>query len=65
MGAVLSDQTLNFSCFINDQTYWNKLDWALKKDTGVGVVQSITIPEARESFLCIRVPENPEVHENY
>ncbi|KAL6303901.1 S-adenosyl-L-methionine-dependent methyltransferase [Sparassis latifolia] len=29
------------------ETYWAKIDWALRKDTGVGVVQSITIPEAR------------------
>ncbi|KAF7317488.1 CFS1-like protein [Mycena kentingensis (nom. inval.)] len=27
--------------------YWAVADWALKKDTGVGVVQGITIPEAR------------------
>ncbi|KAH9949848.1 S-adenosyl-L-methionine-dependent methyltransferase, partial [Amylocystis lapponica] len=29
------------------QTYWEKIDWALNKDTGVGVIQGITIPEAR------------------
>ncbi|KAI8994252.1 cyclopropane-fatty-acyl-phospholipid synthase [Trametes punicea] len=29
------------------ETYWAKIDWALNKETGVGVVQSITIPEAR------------------
>ena len=29
------------------QTYWEKIDWALNKETGVGVVQGITIPEAR------------------
>ncbi|KAH9933161.1 cyclopropane-fatty-acyl-phospholipid synthase [Epithele typhae] len=29
------------------ETYWAKIDWALKPDTGVGVVQGITIPEAR------------------
>ena len=28
------------------QTYWSKIDWALNKQTGVGVVQGITIPEA-------------------
>ncbi|KAJ7205426.1 CFS1-like protein [Mycena pura] len=27
--------------------YWAVADWALKKDTGVGVVQGITIPDAR------------------
>ncbi|KZT73861.1 CFS1-like protein, partial [Daedalea quercina L-15889] len=29
------------------ETYWERIDWALKKDTGVGVVQGITLPEAR------------------
>lgn len=29
-------------------TYWAKIDWALKKKNAVGVVQVITIPEARE-----------------
>ncbi|KAI0349595.1 cyclopropane-fatty-acyl-phospholipid synthase [Trametes cingulata] len=29
------------------ETYWAKIDWALDKETGVGVVQGITIPEAR------------------
>ncbi|KAM5535007.1 hypothetical protein V8D89_011380 [Ganoderma adspersum] len=29
------------------ETYWSKIDWALNKQTGVGVVQGITIPEAR------------------
>ncbi|KAI0335778.1 cyclopropane-fatty-acyl-phospholipid synthase [Cubamyces sp. BRFM 1775] len=29
------------------ETYWAKIDWALNKDTGAGVVQGITIPEAR------------------
>ncbi|EMD31380.1 hypothetical protein CERSUDRAFT_119769 [Gelatoporia subvermispora B] len=29
------------------ETYWGKIDWALKKDTGVGVIQGITLPEAR------------------
>ncbi|CAL1711760.1 unnamed protein product [Somion occarium] len=29
------------------ETYWSQVDWALKKDTGAGVVQVITIPEAR------------------
>ncbi|KAH9936230.1 Mycolic acid cyclopropane synthetase-domain-containing protein [Fomitopsis serialis] len=28
------------------ETYWSQIDWALK-DTGVGVVQGITLPEAR------------------
>ncbi|KAH7885265.1 CFS1-like protein [Phlebopus sp. FC_14] len=27
--------------------YWRTIDWALKKDDGAGVVQVITIPEAR------------------
>lgn len=27
--------------------YWKVADWAMKPDTGVGVVQSITLPEAR------------------
>ncbi|EKM53675.1 uncharacterized protein PHACADRAFT_198097 [Phanerochaete carnosa HHB-10118-sp] len=29
------------------ETYFAAIDWALKKDTGVGVVQAITIPEGR------------------
>ncbi|TCD69402.1 hypothetical protein EIP91_007749 [Steccherinum ochraceum] len=29
------------------QTYWKQLDWALKPDTGAGVLQCITIPEGR------------------
>ncbi|KAF5330271.1 hypothetical protein D9758_014453 [Tetrapyrgos nigripes] len=29
-------------------TYWRQVDWALKKKGGVGVIQVITIPEARE-----------------
>ncbi|KAI0766357.1 cyclopropane-fatty-acyl-phospholipid synthase [Trametes elegans] len=29
------------------QTYWEKIDWALNPETGAGVVQGITIPEAR------------------
>jgi len=29
------------------ETYWRQVDWALKKQGGVGVVQVITIPEAR------------------
>ncbi|PCH40220.1 S-adenosyl-L-methionine-dependent methyltransferase [Wolfiporia cocos MD-104 SS10] len=29
------------------ETYWSQIDWALKPDTGAGVVQSITLPEAR------------------
>lgn len=29
------------------ETYWSKIDWALNKETGVGIVQGITIPEAR------------------
>ena len=31
------------------QVYWAQVDWALKPDTGAGVVQCITIPEARKS----------------
>lgn len=31
--------------------YWGVVDWALKKEGGVGVVQCITIPEAREFKL--------------
>jgi len=27
-------------------TYWKIVDWALKSQTGAGVVQVITIPEA-------------------
>lgn len=34
-------------------TYWNKVDWALKDKNAVGVVQVITIPEARTSVLRI------------
>lgn len=30
------------------EDYWRTIDWALKPQTGIGVVQSITIPEARE-----------------
>ena len=33
--------------FLNE--YWKVVDWALKRKGGVGVVQVITIPEARES----------------
>ncbi|KAI1790184.1 cyclopropane-fatty-acyl-phospholipid synthase [Ganoderma leucocontextum] len=29
------------------EMYWSKINWALNKETGVGVVQGITIPEAR------------------
>ncbi|KAI5123172.1 hypothetical protein M0805_000872 [Coniferiporia weirii] len=29
------------------EEYWRVIDWALKPDVGVGVVQGITIPEAR------------------
>lgn len=29
------------------EEYWRTIDWALKSQTGIGVVQSITIPEAR------------------
>ncbi|KAH9851815.1 cyclopropane-fatty-acyl-phospholipid synthase [Lenzites betulinus] len=29
------------------EAYWAKIDWALNKETGAGVVQGITIPEAR------------------
>ncbi|KAF9267297.1 cyclopropane-fatty-acyl-phospholipid synthase [Marasmius fiardii PR-910] len=28
-------------------TYWQKVNWAMKRKDGVGVVQSITIPESR------------------
>ncbi|KAI0343565.1 CFS1-like protein [Trametopsis cervina] len=31
------------------ETYFAKIDWALKKDTGVAVIQGITIPEARDA----------------
>jgi cyclopropane-fatty-acyl-phospholipid synthase len=30
------------------EQYWSVVDWAMKKKGGVGVVQVITIPEARE-----------------
>ena len=33
------------------EEYWHTVDWALKKDSGIGVVQSITIPEASELNL--------------
>ncbi|PIL22658.1 hypothetical protein GSI_15350 [Ganoderma sinense ZZ0214-1] len=33
------------------ETYWSKIDWALNKETGVGVVQGITIPEASQSTV--------------
>lgn len=33
------------------QAYWAKIDWALNKEHGVGVVQGITIPEASKSAL--------------
>ena len=36
------------SVVVRGQTYWAKIDWALNKDTGAGVVQGITIPEAGE-----------------
>lgn len=29
------------------QNYFSTIDWALKKSTGVAVIQGITIPEAR------------------
>ncbi|KAI0821219.1 Mycolic acid cyclopropane synthetase-domain-containing protein [Irpex lacteus] len=29
------------------ETYFAKIDWALRRDTGVAVIQGITIPEAR------------------
>ncbi|KAK7691989.1 hypothetical protein QCA50_005394 [Cerrena zonata] len=33
------------------EVYWAQVDWALKPDTGAGVIQCITIPEARyESY---------------
>ncbi|KAK7469371.1 hypothetical protein VKT23_003846 [Stygiomarasmius scandens] len=28
-------------------TYWQKVNWALKRKGGIGVIQAITIPEAR------------------
>jgi cyclopropane-fatty-acyl-phospholipid synthase len=31
--------------------YWAVADWALKPDTGVGVVQGISIPEARTTAI--------------
>lgn len=31
------------------QVYWSQVDWALKPDTGAGVIQCITIPESRKS----------------
>ncbi|KAI0917119.1 hypothetical protein AcW2_007338 [Taiwanofungus camphoratus] len=35
------------------ETYWEKIDWALKRETGVGVIQGITLPEARfETYVC-------------
>lgn len=33
-------------------TYWKQVDWAMKKKDGVGVVQVITIPEARACLGC-------------
>lgn len=35
------------------EEYWRTIDWALNPQTGVGVVQSITIPEARKFCYCI------------
>ncbi|KAJ7735289.1 CFS1-like protein [Mycena maculata] len=35
--------------------YWAVADWALKLDTGVGVVQGITIPEARVASYDVSV----------
>ncbi|KAH0586547.1 hypothetical protein H2248_007773 [Termitomyces sp. 'cryptogamus'] len=29
------------------ERYWEVVDWAMKRDSGVGVIQAITIPEAR------------------
>jgi cyclopropane fatty-acyl-phospholipid synthase-like methyltransferase len=31
--------------------YWAVADWALKPDTGVGVVQGITIPDSRTTIM--------------
>ncbi|THG94700.1 hypothetical protein EW026_g6820, partial [Hermanssonia centrifuga] len=50
-------------------TYFAAIDWALKKDTGVGVIQGITIPEGRydeyvkqEDFIrkwvCVPLPSS-------
>jgi cyclopropane-fatty-acyl-phospholipid synthase len=33
--------------------YWAVADWALKSDTGAGVVQGISIPEARTAFMHV------------
>jgi cyclopropane-fatty-acyl-phospholipid synthase len=33
--------------------YWHVVDWALKEGTGVGVIQCITMPEARKHFLGV------------
>jgi len=35
-------------------TYWKVVDWALHKEHGVGVVQVITIPEARTFSVFLR-----------
>lgn len=35
--------------------FWRVVDWTLKKDTGVGVVQVITIPEPRKSPSCFDI----------
>lgn len=35
------------------QVYFKQIDWALKEDSGVGVVQSSTIPEGRKSVKII------------
>ncbi|CDO69847.1 hypothetical protein BN946_scf184884.g6 [Trametes cinnabarina] len=44
------------------ETYWAKIDWALNKETGVGVVQGITIPEARESVASRLLMTVPDEH---
>ena len=35
--------------------YWGVVDWAMKKEEGVGVVQVITIPEPSEFILSFRL----------
>lgn len=40
------------------ETYWQKVNWALKKKDAVGVVQVITIPEASQ---CLKI----QYHSNY
>jgi len=38
------------------EKYWNVIDWAMKKEEGVGVVQVITIPESSEYPSAIIQP---------